>query len=80
MEDDITSDSTSNATSEIFGPDGTLEQEEEHYDFRDLSSSCNTNDERILDLEQEQEKLTGSLLALTSHFGQVQFRLKQIIE
>lgn len=36
--------------------------------------------ERILDLEQEQEKLTGSLLALTSHFGQVQFRLKQIIE
>lgn len=38
------------------------------------------DNERIQDLEQEQEKLTGSLLALTSHFGQVQFRLKQIIE
>lgn len=36
--------------------------------------------DRIQELEHEQEKLTGSLLALTSHFAQVQFRLKQIIE
>lgn len=33
-----------------------------------------------MDLEQEQEKLTSSLLQLTSHFAQVQFRLKQIIK
>lgn len=30
-------------------------------------------------LEQEQEKLNASLMALTTHFGQVQFRLKQIV-
>ncbi|XP_033104863.1 RUN domain-containing protein 1-like isoform X2 [Anneissia japonica] len=30
-------------------------------------------------LEQEQEQLNSSLLALTTHFAQVQFRLKQIV-
>jgi repressor of nif and glnA expression len=30
-------------------------------------------------LEQEQEQLNASLMALTTHFGQVQFRLKQIV-
>jgi hypothetical protein len=30
-------------------------------------------------LEQEQEQLNSSLMALTTHFGQVQFRLKQIV-
>ncbi|KAG7504490.1 hypothetical protein JOB18_010113 [Solea senegalensis] len=30
-------------------------------------------------LEEEQEQLNSSLLALTSHFAQVQFRLKQIV-
>lgn len=33
---------------------------------------------RVKLLEDEQEMLTSSLLALTSHFAQVQFRLKQI--
>nr|CAG4651723.1 EOG090X03YR [Triops cancriformis] len=31
-------------------------------------------------LEEEQEQLNYSLMALTSHFGQVQFRLKQIVD
>lgn len=35
--------------------------------------------ERLQDLEEEQEELNGSLLALTSHFAQVQFRLKQVV-
>uniref|UniRef100_A0A1B0EX81 Uncharacterized protein n=1 Tax=Phlebotomus papatasi TaxID=29031 RepID=A0A1B0EX81_PHLPP len=35
---------------------------------------------RIRNLEEEQEMLTSSLLALTSHFAQVQFRLKQIVK
>ncbi|XP_022778343.1 RUN domain-containing protein 1-like, partial [Stylophora pistillata] len=35
--------------------------------------------EKIRDLEDEQEELNGSLLALTSHFAQVQFRLKQVV-
>ncbi|XP_059616851.1 RUN domain-containing protein 1 [Phlebotomus argentipes] len=39
---------------------------------------CDFN--RIRSLEEEQEMLTSSLLALTSHFAQVQFRLKQIVK
>lgn len=34
---------------------------------------------RLQLLEQEQERLNASLMALTTHFGQVQFRLKQIV-
>lgn len=34
---------------------------------------------RLRLLEEEQEQLNSSLLALTSHFAQVQFRLKQIV-
>ncbi|XP_061906253.1 RUN domain-containing protein 1 [Entelurus aequoreus] len=34
---------------------------------------------RLMKLEEEQELLNSSLLALTSHFAQVQFRLKQIV-
>lgn len=35
--------------------------------------------EKLRRLEEEQELLNSSLLALTSHFAQVQFRLKQIV-
>ena len=34
---------------------------------------------RLKKLEEEQDLLNSSLLALTSHFAQVQFRLKQIV-
>uniref|UniRef100_A0A8C6UX91 RUN domain-containing protein 1 n=1 Tax=Neogobius melanostomus TaxID=47308 RepID=A0A8C6UX91_9GOBI len=34
---------------------------------------------RLRKLEEEQEQLNSSLLALTSHFAQVQFRLKQVV-
>lgn len=34
---------------------------------------------KLQKLEEEQEQLNSSLLALTSHFAQVQFRLKQIV-
>lgn len=34
---------------------------------------------RLQVLEQEQENLNASLMALTTHFAQVQFRLKQIV-
>lgn len=36
--------------------------------------------ERLKDLEHQQDKLNSSLLALTTHFAQVQFRLKQIVD
>ncbi|XP_033753271.1 RUN domain-containing protein 1-like isoform X2 [Pecten maximus] len=35
--------------------------------------------EQLEKLEEEQEQLNSSLLALTTHFAQVQFRLKQIV-
>ncbi|MFH4978102.1 hypothetical protein AB6A40_004811 [Gnathostoma spinigerum] len=41
-------------------------------------SSHSSDTERLKELEQEQERLSNSLLALSTHFAQVQFRLKQI--
>ncbi len=35
--------------------------------------------DQLKHLEEEQEQLNSSLLALTTHFAQVQFRLKQIV-
>ena len=46
------------------------------------ASSSATEEEasaRMRKLEEEQQLLNSSLLALTSHFAQVQFRLKQIV-
>ncbi|XP_048580986.1 RUN domain-containing protein 1 isoform X3 [Nematostella vectensis] len=34
---------------------------------------------RVQELEEEHEELNSSLLALTTHFAQVQFRLKQVV-
>jgi hypothetical protein len=42
-----------------------------------------TNDfdyDQLKTLEEEQELLNGSLMALTTHFAQVQFRLRQIVD
>ncbi len=48
--------------------------------FSESSESGIFNDtSRLQMLEQEQEQLTGSLMSLTTHFAQVQFRLKQVI-
>ena len=43
------------------------------------SSMTVSEAERLKHLEDEQEQLNSSLLALTTHFAQVQFRLKQIV-
>lgn len=45
---------------------------------RDMHS--NADPCRIKSLEDEQEMLSSSLFALTSHFAQVQFRLRQIVD
>lgn len=42
--------------------------------------SINCGNLQLKQLENEQEVLTTSLQALTSHFAQVQFRLRQIVE
>lgn len=43
-------------------------------------SGHNLESERLKNLEEEQEQLNSSLFALTTHFAQVQFRLKQIVD
>lgn len=48
-----------------------------HYYSR---STSHIDPTRIKNLEDEQEILSTSLLALTSHFAQVQFRLRQIVD
>ncbi len=35
--------------------------------------------EQLRNLEEEQDQLNSSLLALTTHFAQIQFRLKQVV-
>lgn len=47
------------------------------YNRRATNNNCELN--RIKNLEEEQEMLSSSLIALTSHFAQVQLRLKQIV-
>ncbi|MEQ2260823.1 hypothetical protein XENORESO_001945 [Xenotaenia resolanae] len=57
-------------------------EEESSSQLRQRSSSSATEEEmasRLMKLEEEQDLLNSSLLALTSHFAQVQFRLKQIV-
>lgn len=41
--------------------------------------SHSSESEQLQQLEEEQDQLNSSLLALTTHFAQVQFRLKQIV-
>nr|CAG4636907.1 EOG090X03YR [Ceriodaphnia reticulata] len=43
-------------------------------------SFASYDSEKLRILEEEQEQLNSSLMALTSHFAQVQFRLKQIVD
>ena len=50
------------------------------YNFSNgLFYSHKSESEELQRLEEEQEQLNSSLLALTTHFAQVQFRLKQIV-
>lgn len=57
--------------------------EDEHWKRGAQAGSVSSSDgemvSRLRKLEDEQDQLNSSLLALTSHFAQVQFRLKQIV-
>jgi hypothetical protein len=62
-------------------------QEDPELDLNLNLNQLNGNDDvdvdadyRIRALEEEQENLLSSLMALTTHFAQVQFRLHQIVE
>nr|CAG4638365.1 EOG090X03YR [Cyclestheria hislopi] len=69
---------------ERWPPLGAAEPEEETSNFKDDDENwhgfCHGEDEKLQMLEEEQEQLNSSLMALTSHFAQVQFRLKQIVD
>ena len=41
---------------------------------------CCSSDEKILQIQEERQLLSSALLSLTTHFAQVQFRLKQILQ
>ncbi|KAK0148697.1 RUN domain-containing protein 1 [Merluccius polli] len=47
--------------------------------FSSSAAAAEDTASRLRKLEEEQDLLNSSLLALTSHFAQVQFRLKQIV-
>nr|CAG4648577.1 EOG090X03YR [Polyphemus pediculus] len=53
---------------------------DEYDDQEYWTGYCSHDSEKLRILEEEQEQLNSSLMALTSHFAQVQFRLKQIVE
>lgn len=65
------SDSNDELPAERLAPVGATSPENEPGLFTDSS--------RLQLLEEEQEQLNSSLMALTTHFAQVQFRLRQII-
>jgi len=64
---------------ERWPPLGAASTEESITSFRENGQSDENEHKQLLELEKEQESLNASLMALTSHFAQVQFRLKQIV-
>ncbi|VDP19418.1 unnamed protein product [Soboliphyme baturini] len=62
-------------TTERWSPLGAPACDERHSTDNSLSEHKNS---RLVQLEEEQEKLSSALLALSTHFAQVQFRLQQI--
>nr|XP_045596477.1 RUN domain-containing protein 1-like isoform X2 [Procambarus clarkii] len=85
-------DSDGRPTGERWPPLGAPNDDEDNqslYSYSELSwqrghygRGCGGSgeEERLQQLEEEQEQLNNSLMALTSHFAQVQFRLKQIVD
>ncbi|TRY87802.1 hypothetical protein DNTS_015708 [Danionella cerebrum] len=83
-EDLSTSDSEAAFTGERWAPVGAVASPEDEQWKRGSLAGCVSSSDpdmvaRLRKLEDEQEQLNSSLLALTSHFAQVQFRLKQIV-
>ncbi|KAG5876338.1 hypothetical protein JTB14_003661 [Gonioctena quinquepunctata] len=69
-------------TGERWDPLGAPNDEENDTDMDKFGYSCDHNQyslEKIRDMEEEQELLNSSLFALTTHFAQVQFRLRQVV-
>nr|CAD7404974.1 unnamed protein product [Timema poppensis] len=67
-------------TGERWPPLGANDLDEEPTYLPMTSSNSCYEVQRLRDLEEQQELLNSSLIALTSHFAQVQFRLRQIVD
>ncbi|CAB3377120.1 Hypothetical predicted protein [Cloeon dipterum] len=67
---------------ERWAPLGANDPEEEAtcYAYHDHKSHFNFDTDKMRELEEQQEMLNSSLIALTTHFAQVQFRLRQIVD
>lgn len=70
-------------SSELMSPESELEllssDSQDKHDFHQHVDEA-VEIARLKGLEEEQEMLTSSLLALTSHFAHVQLRVRQIVE
>nr|CAH7742400.1 unnamed protein product [Callosobruchus chinensis] len=70
-------------TGERWDPLGAPNDEESDDDTEKFGYECDHTSQYALDkiksMEEEQELLNSSLFALTTHFAQVQFRLRQVV-
>lgn len=65
---------------ERWAPLGANDLDDEQTSYIQNNRRGLTEAERLRDLEEQQELLNSSLIALTTHFAQVQFRLRQIVD
>ncbi|GMT35935.1 hypothetical protein PFISCL1PPCAC_27232, partial [Pristionchus fissidentatus] len=85
-EDDI--DETATITGSVFGSESVYESVADEWRSTRLSDDQETivsgisfgENQRVKEMEEEQERLNNSLFSLSTQFAQVQFRLKQIGE
>ncbi|XP_015118618.1 RUN domain-containing protein 1 [Diachasma alloeum] len=78
-----TSDENERPSGERWAPVGANDGDSDFtddYKCSDNMESISYNMDRLKLLEEEQEMLNSSLIALTTHFAQVQFRLRQIVD
>ncbi|KAI4495765.1 hypothetical protein M0802_008388 [Mischocyttarus mexicanus] len=82
--DDIeNSDESDRPSGERWAPVGANDGDNDfgdEYKYVDNIGNLPNDMERLKLLEEEQEMLNSSLIALTTHFAQVQFRLRQIVD
>lgn len=82
--DDIeNSDESDRPSGERWAPVGANDGDNDfgdEYKYVDNIGNLSNDMERLKLLEEEQEMLNSSLIALTTHFAQVQFRLRQIVD
>ncbi|XP_033342955.1 RUN domain-containing protein 1 [Megalopta genalis] len=83
IEDIENSDESDRPSGERWAPVGANDCDNDfadEYKYVDNMENLSYDMERLKVLEEEQELLNSSLIALTTHFAQVQFRLRQIVD